>query len=216
MPLDRKEGEATHKTVTEVAQAVSDAFYKVDKALLGLQPGAHLATPLKAIRDTLFATKQQAEGMVQKASAELQALPPEAPEVGEPAATTPEPKTGASVPTAQGETIFDLLVKGQKGRAGTLATDGDVVTLHGNPIFKLEGGKAYGSWGGHEPTRTTAANVNGLCLLAGLSVRPFSIQGGKGLINGKPVTDLHAWVELGVLGKTASVNLLAPRRRGSN
>ena len=28
----RKAGEAAHKTVTEVAQAVSDAFYKVDKA----------------------------------------------------------------------------------------------------------------------------------------------------------------------------------------
>lgn len=213
----RKAGEAAHKTVTEVAQAVSDAFYKVDKALLGLPVGAKLAGPLKTIRDTLFATKTQAEQMVQQASTELQSLPPA---MEEPEA--PEPKQAAGVPTAAAETIHGFLIKGQSGKAGNLSTDGKVVSLYGNPIFKVENGKIYGSWGNHQPTPTTAANVNGLCLLLGLSTRPFTVSKGRAMANGALVDDLGAWIELGsVTGGAAPKaaafahlpTLLQPRNR---
>jgi len=210
----RKAGEAAHKTVTEVAQAVSDAFYKVDKALLGLPVGAKLAGPLKTIRDTLFATKTQAEQMVQQASTELQSLPPA---MEEPEA--PEPKQAAGVPTAAAETIHGFLIKGQSGKAGNLSTDGKVVSLHGNPIFKVENGKVYGSWGNYQPTPTTAANVNGLCLLVGLNTRPFTISKGRPVVNGQIVSDLGAWVELGSVtgAKVAAFpglpTLLQPRNR---
>lgn len=208
----RKAGEAAHKTVTEVAQAVSDAFYKVDKALLGLPVGAKLAGPLKTIRDTLFATKTQAEQMVQQASTELQSLLMEAPEA-------PEPKQAAGVPTAAAETIHGFLIKGQSGKAGNLSTDGKVVSLHGNPIFKIENGKVYGSWGNYQPTPTTAANVNGLCLLVGLNTRPFTISKGRPVVNGQIVSDTGAWVELGSVtgAKVAAFpglpTLLQPRIR---
>ena len=208
----RKAGEAAHKTVTEVAKAVSDAFYKVDKALLGLPVGAKLAGPLKTIRDTLFATKTQAEQMVQQASTELQSLPMEEPEA-------PEPKQAAGVPTAAAETIHGFLIKGQSGKAGNLSTDGKVVSLYGNPIFKIENGKVYGSWGNYQPTPTTAANVNGLCLLVGLTTRPFAISKGRPVVNGQIVSDLGAWVELGSVtgAKVAAVpglpTLLQPRYR---
>lgn len=190
----RKAGEAAHKTVTEVAQAVSDAFYKVDKALLGLPVGAQLAGPLKTIRDTLFATKTQAEQMVQQASQELQTMPPAVEGAEEP---IPESKQAAGVPTAAAETIHGFLIKGQSGKAGNLSTDGKVVSLYGNPIFKVENGKIYGSWGNHQPTPTTAANVNGLCLLLGLSTRPFTVSKGRAMANGALVDDLGAWIELG-------------------
>ena len=209
----RKAGEAAHKTVTEVAQAVSDAFYKVDKALLGLPVGAKLAGPLKTIRDTLFATKTQAEQMVQQASTELQSLP----QAMEPEA--PEPKQAAGVPTAAAETIHGFLIKGQSGKAGNLSTDGKVVSLYGNPIFKVENGKIYGSWGNHQPTPTTAANVNGLCLLVGLNTRPFTISKGRPVVNGQIVSDTGAWVELGSVtgAKVAAFpglpTLLQPRIR---
>lgn len=209
----RKAGEAAHKTVTEVAQAVSDAFYKVDKALLGLPVGAKLAGPLKTIRDTLFATKTQAEQMVQQASTELQSLP----QAMEPEA--PEPKQAAGVPTAAAETIHGFLIKGQSGKAGNLSTDGKVVSLHGNPIFKIENGKVYGSWGNYQPTPTTAANVNGLCLLVGLNTRPFTISKGRPVVNGQIVSDTGAWVELGSVtgAKVAAFpglpTLLQPRNR---
>ena len=208
----RKAGEAAHKTVTEVAKAVSDAFYKVDKALLGLPVGAKLAGPLKTIRDTLFATKTQAEQMVQQASTELQSLP-----MGEPEA--PEPKQAAGVPTAAAETIHGFLIKGQSGKAGNLSTDGKVVSLYGNPIFKIENGKVYGSWGNYQPTPTTAANVNGLCLLVGINTRPFTISKGRPVVNGQIVSDLGAWVELGSVtgAKVAAFpglpTLLQPRNR---
>ena len=209
----RKAGEAAHKTVTEVAQAVSDAFYKVDKALLGLPVGAKLAGPLKTIRDTLFATKTQAEQMVQQASTELQSLP----QAMEPEA--PEPKQAAGVPAAAAETIHGFLIKGQSGKAGNLSTDGKVVSLHGNPIFKIENGKVYGSWGNYQPTPTTAANVNGLCLLVGLNTRPFTISKGRPVVNGQIVSDTGAWVELGSVtgAKVAAFpglpTLLQPRNR---
>ena len=209
----RKAGEAAHKTVTEVAQAVSDAFYKVDKALLGLPVGAKLAGPLKTIRDTLFATKTQAEQMVQQASTELQSLP----QAMEPEA--PEPKQAAGVPTAAAETIHGFLIKGQSGKAGNLSTDGKVVSLHGNPIFKIENGKVYGSWGNYQPTPTTAANVNGLCLLVGLNTRPFTVSKGRPVVNGQIVSDTGAWVELGSVtgAKVAAFpglpTLLQPRNR---
>lgn len=209
----RKAGEAAHKTVTEVAQAVSDAFYKVDKALLGLPVGAKLAGPLKTIRDTLFATKTQAEQMVQQASTELQSLP----QAMEPEA--PEPKQAAGVPAAAAETIHGFLIKGQSGKAGNLSTDGKVVSLHGNPIFKIENGKVYGSWGNYQPTPTTAANVNGLCLLVGLNTRPFTISKGRPVVNGQIVSDTGAWVELGSVtgAKVAAFpglpTLLQPRIR---
>ena len=209
----RKAGEAAHKTVTEVAQAVSDAFYKVDKALLGLPVGAKLAGPLKTIRDTLFATKTQAEQMVQQASTELQSLP----QAMEP--EPPEPKQAAGVPTAAAETIHGFLIKGQSGKAGNLSTDGKVVSLHGNPIFKIENGKVYGSWGDYQPTPTTAANVNGLCLLVGLNTRPFTISKGRPVVNGQIVSDTGAWVELGSVtgAKVAAFpglpTLLQPRIR---
>ena len=209
----RKAGEAAHKTVTEVAQAVSDAFYKVDKALLGLPVGAQLAGPLKTIRDTLFATKTQAEQMVQQASTELQSLP----QAMEPEA--PEPKQAAGVPAAAAETIHGFLIKGQSGKAGNLSTDGKVVSLHGNPIFKIENGKVYGSWGNYQPTPTTAANVNGLCLLVGLNTRPFTISKGRPVVNGQIVSDTGAWVELGSVtgAKVAAFpglpTLLQPRNR---
>ena len=209
----RKAGEAAHKTVTEVAQAVSDAFYKVDKALLGLPVGAKLAGPLKTIRDTLFATKTQAEQMVQQASTELQSLP----QAMEPEA--PEPKQAAGVPAAAAETIHGFLIKGQSGKAGNLSTDGKVVSLYGNPIFKIENGKVYGSWGNYQPTPTTAANVNGLCLLVGLNTRPFTISQGRPVVNGQIVSDTGAWVELGSVtgAKVAAFpglpTLLQPRNR---
>lgn len=209
----RKAGEAAHKTVTEVAQAVSDAFYKVDKALLGLPVGAKLAGPLKTIRDTLFATKTQAEQMVQQASTELQSLP----QAMEPEA--PEPKQAAGVPAAAAETIHGFLIKGQSGKAGNLSTDGKVVSLHGNPIFKIENGKVYGSWGNYQPTPTTAANVNGLCLLVGLNTRPFTVSKGRPVVNGQIVSDTGAWVELGSVtgAKVAAFpglpTLLQPRNR---
>ena len=218
----RKEGEALHKTITEVAQAVSDAFYKVDKAMLGLPPGSNMAAPLKTIRDTLFATKVQAEKMVTQASTELQAIPAASPEEASAPEVQPSPKgasvIAAGVPTVACETIHDLLIKGQSGKAGNLSTDGVVVSLHGNPIFKLENGHAYGSWGNYQPTPTTAANVNGLALLSGLPHRPFGIKNGQAMVNGTPVTDLGGWNDLGsVIGdvaRTASVvNLLAPRKR---
>lgn len=213
----RKAGEAAHKTVTEVAQAVSDAFYKVDKALLGLPVGAQLAAPLKTIRDTLFATKTQAEQMVQQASTELQAMPPAVDE-----AEDAMPKQAAGVPTAAAETIHGLLIKGQPGKAGNLSTDGKVVSLHGNPIFKVENGKIYGSWGNYQPTPTTAANVNGLCLLMGLPTRPFTIAKGRAVANGAIVNDLAAWIELGSVPGGAAPkaaafahlpSLLQPRNR---
>lgn len=220
MPIEdpRKAGEALHKTITEVAQAVSDAFYKVDKAMLGLTPGSNMAGPLKTIRDTMFATKVQAEKMVTQATTELQAIPmtPEEPEA--PAA----PKVGAAVPTVQAETIWDALSQGKPGKAGSLSTDGQVVSLHGNPIFKIEDNKVFASWGNYQPTPTTSANVNSLAILAGFP-KPFSIQGGKAMAKGQPVSDLGAWVEIGPMPghgtpvaarvKASVPELLRPRRK---
>lgn len=219
----RKEGEALHKTITEVAQAVSEAFYKVDKAMLGLPPGSNMAGPLKTIRDTMFSTKVQAEKMVSQASTELQNIPvtPEEPEPDMPPSVKGASVIAAGVPTVACETIHDLLLKGKEGKAGNLSTDGKVVSLHGNPIFKIEGDKVYGSWGNYQPTPTTAANVNGLALLVGLGTRPFSIKNGQAMANGNPVSDLGAWVEIGTTGPKAQAeprvaslpNLLAPRKR---
>ena len=209
-PVDpRGEGEALHKTVTEVAKAVSDAFYKVDGALLGLPVGSNLSGPLKAIRDSVFATKSQAEQLVTRATTELQQIPVATPE--EEAAPVPASRV-AGVPTVDAETIFDLITLGRDGESGNLSTDGKTVTLKGKPIFKLEGGKAYGSWGG-DSSPSTAANVNSLSAIVGIS-KPFVVNDGGVSVLGKPTTDLDGWVELGSVGAKHEVS--ASRRAALN
>ena len=54
-----KQQENLHKSATDVAKAVSDAYYKVDSALLNLPAGNTMAAGMKAIRDNLFVQKQQ-------------------------------------------------------------------------------------------------------------------------------------------------------------
>ena len=200
----RKQSEDMHKTVVDVAKAVSDSFYKVDSALLGLPPNNSIAEELKAIRDNIFVQKQRAEKLVSGASEALAKLPPPAPEPEpKPAAPSVAPapqssmasKSAASIPTAQAEAIFELLNQQRPGKAGNLRTDGKVVTLHGNPIFKIEKGKFYASWGGIDPTMITVANVNSLASLLGLG-RVFSIKNQQPFVNGAPVEDLSAWTEL--------------------
>ena len=117
-----------------------------------------------------------------------------------------------AIPPVGNNKIEDYLRAGRAGRAGNLATDGSTVTLHGNEIFKLENGKAYGSWAGWV-TPTTARNVTGLARCFGLNAG-FYIKGGnpccKSYETDGPVQDTRAWIELGPvnegLGKTTQAS----------
>ena len=226
----RKQSEDMHKTVVDVAKAVSDSFYKVDAALLGLPPNNAIGEELKAIRDNIFVQKQRAEKLVAGASEQLAQLPPPAPEPPEtPDALKPAPQPQAApaapvqaakkagVPSKQAETMVDCLKKGQAGEEGSLATDGQTVTLAGVPIFKVEGEKISATWT-DKPSMTVAANVNSLAAIYGIE-RPFTMQGESPMVSGKVLADPKAWVELrGAVSKPVAASrrastpsLLLPR-----
>lgn len=208
-----KQTEAVHKAVTTVAKALSDTYFKVDDALLNLPVGNTLAAQLKAIRDNIFVQKQKAEQLVASASEAVAALPPPPPEEPEPAAEPKAPAPAAAptasskearIPRVQSEVVYNLAVQGRPGKSGNLSTDGKVISLHGNPIFYVEGGHAFASWAGW-PTMTTAANVNALADIAGIQgQRPFSFQNRTPLVQGKPVEGATTgWHDLGPIAGMA-------------
>ena len=212
---------ALHSSTVEVAKAVSDAYYKIDAVLTKMTPDSDVWTRLKSIRDAIFIQKGQVDQVVQMASggtsgqqAQPVAPPPTAAPVAQaapaagpapiPTRATPLPapqpqtasKEAASVPSMQAEKVWGWLQQGKPGSAGSLATDGKVVTLRGRPIFKVENGLAFGSFAG-DPSLTTAANVNSLAVLAGIG-RVFALHHGTPSFNG---TDIPAdgWVAVGVV-----------------
>ena len=230
----RKQSEEMHKKVSDIAKAVSDTFYKVDSTLLGLPPNNAIAEELKAIRDNIFVQKQRAEKLLAGASqalAELPPAPPPEPEpepepepaeapapVATPHASTPPPQAPPAQNPAKtsAHIIADCMKAGQIGNAGVLTTDGEIVYLHTDPIFKMEGQRLFASWGGQVPTESVCAHVNNLAAAFGLS-DVFTIQKDRPMVKGKQASDLQAWVELGAIpqakssGGTGLPSLLCPR-----
>lgn len=200
-----------HSAATSMARLLSDTFYKSDDLLQKIPDSAPAKVELKAIRDNLFIQKNKAESIVQQATATAPVADPATPQT-QPAAPVAASKHTASVPSVAAETVYDGFRKGREAKAGSLATDGKVVTFGGTPILKNEGGRVVASWGG-KPTMAIAASVNSLALLAGITTRPLSLTDGKPSINGKSVTP-DAWVDLGPLPgaapepKQASIPLL--------
>jgi hypothetical protein len=223
-----KQTEAVHKTVTTVAKALSDTYFKVDDALLNLPIGSELGAQLKAIRDNIFVQKQKAEQLVSSASEAVAALPPPPPEEPAapeaPAAAPTAASKAARIPRVQSEAVYNLTIQGRPGKSGNLSTDGKVISLHGNPIFYVENGHAFASWAGW-PTMTTAANVNALADVAGIQgQRPFFFQAKQPMVQGKPVQgSTTGWHDLGPIAgfepaapapEAAPVPAVASKRAG--
>jgi hypothetical protein len=61
-----------HKAATSIAKSINDCYWKVDDALNNIPESAPAKAQLKAIRDSLFVQKQQAESIVQSATATQQ------------------------------------------------------------------------------------------------------------------------------------------------
>jgi hypothetical protein len=231
---------ALHSAAVDVAKAVSDAYYKIDAALTKMAQDSDIYSKLKAVRDAVFIQKGQAEAVVQVASGGQQAPPaqsvaptptPVTPPTGQPtplptpmtplsAPVTPNPEADAppppapvtaSLPSAQAQEIWDLLQKGLPGGGGNLTTDGKLVCLRGEPIFKIEGGMAFGSWAG-APSLTVAANVNSLSALAGVD-RAFALHRGIPSFKGQDVP-AEGWIAIGPVAKAKTAglpSLLQPR-----
>ena len=108
-----------------------------------------------------------------------------------------EASTKEAMPAAIGNAttkVMEALKEGKPAKSGNLVSDGTTVSLHGNPIFKLENGVASASWCGWV-TPTTARVVNGLAALLGVQAH-FNIKDRLAQCNGKKC-DSKNWVVLG-------------------
>lgn len=205
-----------HGAATSMARLLSDTFYKSDDLLQKIPDTAPAKAELKAIRDNLFIQKNKAEAIVQQAT-EIQPEPvaPPPPTAPVPAAAPTASVRTAAVPSVAAETVYEGFRKGKEASAGSLATDGKVVTLRGTPIMKNEGGRVLASWGGN-PSAAISASVNSLALLAGLPMRPFTLRDGNPQIHGKQAS-ADSWVDLGAMPsspepKKASIPALLLRK----